>query len=236
MKKSKVKLVSVDRLELNEGQLEWLPKNPRKWKKTDINRMRASLVEDPDFPEERPVLAVQGPDGRLVVFAHNLLTKVAKLDGEPKQLPCVIHEPEAEEDRETIRRRAMKDNGSFGSWDTEEIEGWNIDEETAAKWGIEEILDIEKKVARAKRDKERVGRVPFTEVLGEEHNYICLVFDNSVDWLQAQTLFGLEPVKALPTKKDGEQSEAFQKRIGVGRVLNGAKAIERILSEKEAQQ
>ncbi|MDY6418898.1 MAG: hypothetical protein SPK87_09170, partial [Bacteroidales bacterium] len=119
MKKSKVKLIPVDQLELNEGQLDWLPRNPRQWTQTDIDRMRASLAEDPDFPEERPVLAVPGPDGRLVVFAHNLLTKVAKLDGSPEQLPTVVHYPVSGEDQEAIRRRALKDNGQFGSWDTE---------------------------------------------------------------------------------------------------------------------
>lgn len=119
MKKSKVKLIPVDQLELNEGQLDWLPRNPRQWTQTDIDRMRASLAEDPDFPEERPVLAVPSPDGKLVVFAHNLLTKVAKLDGSPEQLPAVLYFPESDEDQETIRRRALKDNGQFGSWDTE---------------------------------------------------------------------------------------------------------------------
>ncbi len=119
MKKSKVKLIPVDQLELNEGQLEWLPRNPRQWTQTDIDRMRASLAEDPDFPEERPVLAVPSPDGKLIVFAHNLLTKVAKLDGSPEQLPTVVYFPESDEDQEAIRRRALKDNGQFGSWDTE---------------------------------------------------------------------------------------------------------------------
>ena len=119
MKKSKVTRVAVERLDLNTGQLGWLPKNPRQWSQQDIDRMRASLAEDPDFPEERPVLAVQGPDGRLVVFAHNLLVHVVKLDGELKTVPCVIHEAQDEADQETIRRRALKDNGGFGSWDTD---------------------------------------------------------------------------------------------------------------------
>ena len=121
MKKSKVTRVAVERLDLNTGQLGWLPKNPRQWSQQDIDRMRASLAEDPDFPEERPVLAVQGPDGRLVVFAHNLLVHVVKLDGELKTVPCVIHEAQDEADQETIRRRALKDNGGFGSWDTDII-------------------------------------------------------------------------------------------------------------------
>ena len=74
-------------------------------------------------------------------------------------------------------------------------------------------------------DLEIVGEVPFTEVLREEHNYIVLYFDNEVDWLQAESLFSLETVKALSTRTDGIITEASERR-GVGRVLRGADALE----------
>lgn len=76
-------------------------------------------------------------------------------------------------------------------------------------------------------DLEIVGEVPFSEVLREEHNYIVLYFDNEVDWLQAESVFALETVKALSTRKDGKISEG-QYRKGVGRVIRGADALEAI--------
>lgn len=76
-------------------------------------------------------------------------------------------------------------------------------------------------------DLEIVGEVPFTEVLREEHNYIVLYFDNEVDWLQAESLFVLETVKALSTRTDGKLTEN-QVRKGVGRVIRGADALEAI--------
>lgn len=76
-------------------------------------------------------------------------------------------------------------------------------------------------------DLEIVGEVPFTEVLREEHNYIVLYFDNEVDWLQAESLFVLETVKALSTRTDGKLTES-QIRKGVGRVIRGADALEAI--------
>ena len=76
-------------------------------------------------------------------------------------------------------------------------------------------------------DLEIVGEVPFTEVLREEHNYIVLYFDNEVDWLQAESLFVLETVKALATRTDGKLTES-QVRKGVGRVIRGADALEAI--------
>lgn len=69
------------------------------------------------------------------------------------------------------------------------------------------------------------GEVPFTDVLREEHNYIVLYFDNEVDWLQAESLFALETVKALSTRTDGKISESSERR-GLGRVLRGAEALE----------
>lgn len=63
--------------------------------------------------------------------------------------------------------------------------------------------------------------VEFTEELLEEHNYVVLYFDNSVDWLQAQSLFDLKQVQDLNSK------EGFRK-IGVGRVLKGNVALEKL--------
>nr|DAW26843.1 MAG TPA: ParB protein [Caudoviricetes sp.] len=77
------------------------------------------------------------------------------------------------------------------------------------------------------KEPEIAGRVPFSEVLREEHNYIVLYYDNEVDWLQAQSIFGLETVSALSTRTDGKISKGSQ-RCGVGRVLRGADAMEAI--------
>jgi len=63
--------------------------------------------------------------------------------------------------------------------------------------------------------------IEFSEELVESSNYIVLVFNNDIDWLQAMSLFDLKTVKALHSKKGFEVK-------GIGRVLNGSKAIEKI--------
>lgn len=83
-------------------------------------------------------------------------------------------------------------------------------------------------------DLEIVGEVPFSEVLREEHNYIVLYFDNEVDWLQAESVFALETVKSLSTRKDGKMTEG-QERKGVGRVIRGAEALEAIRSAYQCE-
>ena len=227
MRKERATL-KVSSIVANEGQLAWLPANPRQWTKTDIDRTRNSIQEDPDFLEDRPLLVVPLDDKTWLVFAGNLRREGAK-SGKVKEVPAVIYYPETEEDHLTIKRRALKDNGSFGAWDFDALANeW--DDLPMTDWGIP-VPDVEKEVEKAKKDEEVAAKVPFSEVLGEEHNYVVLFFDNEVDWLQAQTLLGLEPVKALPTKRNGDNLDNF-KRIGVGRVLNGPKAIEKIMAYK----
>lgn len=90
---------------MNTGQIDWLPKNPRQWDIDDLDRTVASIVEDPDFLEDRPMLAVENGKN-LIVFAGNLrLSAIRKT--QYKTAPVVIYEPETDEDRETVKRRAM---------------------------------------------------------------------------------------------------------------------------------
>ena len=140
MRVSKITRVALDRLRINEGQLDWLPKNPRTWTQTDIDRMVRSIEEDPDFADVRPVLAVPGEGKELIVFAHNLLTRAAQVRGD-RDLPVAVFEPETDEDRETVRRLAIKDNGSFGSWDTDLLANeWNADPGQLEGWGVQEWI------------------------------------------------------------------------------------------------
>lgn len=100
---------------LNEGQLEWLPRNPRQWTREDVEKTRASLRRDPDFQEDSPLKVIEY-EGKLLVFAGNLRTTSAR-EEKWETFEAILYTPENEEDRETIKRRAILDNGSYGSWD-----------------------------------------------------------------------------------------------------------------------
>lgn len=114
------KEIGLGFLHRNEGQLVWLPKNPRQWTQTDIDRTAESIKRDTDFLEDRPLLVVALDKRDFLVFAGNLRytgAVAAKLS----KAPAVVYTPEDETDQETIRRRALLDNGSFGSWDWDEV-------------------------------------------------------------------------------------------------------------------
>lgn len=111
--------IATSKLVGNSGQLDWLPRNPRTWTAGDLERTKRSIERDGDFLEDRPLLAVPAESGkgeRYIVFAGNLRLKACKESG-VKAAPVVVYFPETDEDRETVKRRAMLDNGSFGSWD-----------------------------------------------------------------------------------------------------------------------
>jgi len=61
----------------------------------------------------------------------------------------------------------------------------------------------------------------FSEEIDESNNYVVLVFNSEIDWLNAQTHFELESVYSKrPNGKPWTK--------GVGRVLDGAKYLERM--------
>ena len=64
--------------------------------------------------------------------------------------------------------------------------------------------------------------IPFTPELWESHNYIVLYFDNDIDWVAAQDVFGLKRVKT-PDSRKGYES------VGIGRVLNGADIMRKVV-------
>ena len=132
MRKERIK-AKVSDLVLNEGQLGWLPTNPRQWTQSDVDKTKASLKNDEDFMEDRPIMVLQC-DGKLLVFAGNLRTTAAKAL-KWQVIDAVLYIPENDEDKETIKRRSILDNGAFGSWDYDMLANeW--DDLPLADWGV----------------------------------------------------------------------------------------------------
>ena len=218
--------MKLSALEPNNGQIPGLPVNPRQWTRTDIDQLAKSLTETPELFEARPIIAVPH-DGKYIILGGNLRYEASKAN-KAKEVPAIILP--ADTPVAKMKEIVIKDNGNFGDWDIDILANeWG--DLPLNDWGVKEAINVEEEVAKAMKEEEVVAQIPFSEVLGEEHNFVVLFFDNEVDWLQAQTLLELEPVKAWPTKKGGTNSEDF-KMVGVGRVLNGAKAIEKILAYK----
>ena len=200
-------ILKVSQLETNNGQLGWLPKNPRQWTQTDIDRTKASIQEDTDFLEDRPLLVCPGLPGKYVVFGGNLrLTAARSL--KLKEVPVVVYcldegGPEQDEIRETIKRRAMKDNGSFGAWDYDALANeW--DDLPLQDWGVPALEgETEKGTAEVKDDDfdENAQEIPSRCKLGEvwqlgEHRLMC---GDSTYTKDVKRLFGTAQPYAIVT-------------------------------------
>ena len=74
------------------------------------------------------------------------------------------------------------------------------------------------------KQQDQPAEVPFSEIIGECSNYVVLVFNNEIDWLQAQTHFNLGTVQNR--RQNGKPWNR-----GVGRVIDGAGYLRQVTKE-----
>ena len=214
MIKERIK-AKVSDLILNEGQLGWLPTNPRQWTQTDIDRTKKSLETDADFQEDKPIMVVRHED-KLLVFAGNLRTTAAKaLNWET--FDAMLYTPETEEDKATIKRRAILDNGSFGEWDMDMLANeW--DDLPLREWGID-MPDWEQK--------------DVSEVSPDDFGEAFALPDGDKEPFQQMT-FMLADAQAAEVKEAIEEAkglEAYKTMITFGNSNSNGNAIALIIEQ-----
>lgn len=125
------RMISLDLLEQNIGQIEGLPANPREWKKKDVDALAKSLRETPELFEARPIIAVPR-GGKYVILGGNLRYEGCRKNGDREAPVCVLPEdtPVAK-----MKEIVIKDNGSFGEWDYDRLaDEW--DDLPLPEWGV----------------------------------------------------------------------------------------------------
>jgi len=197
----------------NIKELKPYKKNAKKHPKEQVERIANSIKE---FGFTQPVIVDKNNE---VVAGHGRILGAKKAG--LKSVPTVCLEELTEEQIKAYRLVDNKLNES--EWDynllDEELE--NLTEDIDMEVFGFSIDALEDETIEVEPD------VPFTEILNEENNYIVLKFNNKIDWLNAMGLFGIEKAKAYPTRKEGNK-KSFGMRAGVGRVLDGQKALERV--------
>lgn len=189
------------------------PNNPRK--NDDAVDVVAKSIEKYGF--RNPLII----DENKIVWCGNTRLKASK-KLKLEEVPCIIVNDLTEQQMTELALLDNKTN-EIADWDNEMLK--EILEET-------DLSDFDLDWGNLEPLPEKIEpEIEFTEILGEEHNYVVLYFDNDVDWLQAETLFDISE-KALPsTRKDGKITKSM-KRKSIGRVLNGRKAIDKILGAR----
>ena len=166
-----------------------------------------------EFGWQQPIVLDKNKE---IIIGHGRFEAAKSLGME--EVPCVYADNLTEEQVKALRLADNKTNES--PWEKGLLE----DE-------LQTILDINMEdfgfVFEEEKEQKVEPEVEFTEVLGEEHNYVVLYFDNEVDWLQLASILDVEGKMNLSTRKDGRIGKNM-KRISIGRVFNGAKALERM--------
>lgn len=202
----------------NRGQIEGLPANPRVIRGPKFEQLKKSIRENQELMALRELLVYKN-GGKYVLIGGNMRMRAMK-DLGFTEAPCKVI-PE-ETTAEQLKAYTIKDNGSFGEWDFDALGNeWDVSQ--LGDWGVNVGITLQHE-----REVEEPPAVKFEEILNEEHNYIVLFFNNTVDWLQAQTLFDIPKVRRHSTSERDADENIFGKKTTVGRVMNGAEALENL--------
>ena len=153
------------------SELKKLPNNPRTIKKDDMERLKKSIKDNPDYFEARPII-LSNRTGDLVILAGNQRYEAAKALG-MDEVPTFLLEGLTEaREREII----IRDNVSNGDWDMDALANeWDTQELT--DWGVDINWDEPEKEV-VEDEAPEVSDEPADSVLGKvyqlgEHRLMC---------------------------------------------------------------
>lgn len=124
--------IQISALELNCGQIEGLPKNPRFIRDNQFEKLKKSIEDFPEMLQYRELI-VYPLNGKFVVVAGNMRLRAGQELGFT-EFPCKVLPEETTIER--LKEITIKDNNSFGEWDMDDLANeW--DKEQLAGWGVE---------------------------------------------------------------------------------------------------
>ena len=212
--KVEVREIPIGMLSENTGQIPDVPRNPRKITKEKFEDLCESIRKSPEM-KYLDEIRVYPYNGRFVVISGNHRYKAHKKLGWENVLCKVLPE---DTPKEKLREYVMKENMHYAENDDKMLNQWNL----------KELADWRVPIKIKAKEKKEMPEVEFTEILSESHNYIVLYFDDEVDWLQAQTLLDLKPVRLMERARG---RDPHSKETGIGRVLRGVDVFNRLLRE-----
>lgn len=121
----------LSKLEMNNGQLEGLPKNPRQWTRAELDKLAKSLEDTPELLQMRCPIVAPLDGGKYITLGGNMRLAALR-ENKAKEVECFVVEGA---DAAKLREIVIKDNGSFGEWDWDELANqW--DDMDLDEWGI----------------------------------------------------------------------------------------------------
>lgn len=194
----------MDKININEIKLN--KNNPRFIRDEKFTKLINSIKDFPEMLKIRPIII----DENNIILWWNMryqaLKSLWKKEVYVKQVKWLSDKQKKE--------FVVKDNIGYWQWDIDLLSN-DFDLEELEDWGLD--LDFKEGEEIEKTEWEMI----FTKELIEENNYIVLVFNNEVDWLNLLSNFELESV-------DWIQSNKQIRRKGIWRVIDGVYFLSKI--------
>lgn len=119
---SESRLISLDLLDPNSGQIEGVPANPRYLSNKGYKKLKRSIKKNPELLSYRELLVYPYADGRYTIIGGNSRYR-ALVELKYKEAPCKVLDKGT--DIEQLKRYILIDNHSSGEWATTLLaEGW----------------------------------------------------------------------------------------------------------------
>lgn len=129
---SEVKQIPLSKLEVNNGQIAGLPKNPRFIKDYKFQKLKKSLEDSPEMLNLRELIVFPHGD-KFVIIGGNMRYRAAK-ELKFKELPCKILSKNTPVEK--LKEYTIKDNNAFGEYDWDDVANeW--DAELLTDWGTD---------------------------------------------------------------------------------------------------
>lgn len=138
--------IPLSEIELNEGQMNGLPENPRFIRDEKFEALKKSLNDSPEFLKARPLLVFQMKNGKYITIAGNMRLRACRELG-MNAVPCYVF-PKSTSVKK-LREYTLKDNMNYGQidwehiakeWDAEELKAWDFD--MPEDWIDEPLPDV----------------------------------------------------------------------------------------------
>ncbi|MBR1525132.1 MAG: hypothetical protein IJ640_00530 [Prevotella sp.] len=127
-------VLPISLIEMNDGQLEGLPKNPRYIKDERFAKLKLSLETSPEFLEANPLKVYPLENGHFIIIGGNMRFLAGREVG-IKEFPCYIFKKETPIAK--LKEFLIKDNIAFGNtdwdalanddWEVSDLEDWGMD-------------------------------------------------------------------------------------------------------------
>lgn len=125
--------IALDRLELNEGQLDGLPANPREILETKLELLEKDIQAYPELLKYRMLLVYPLENGKYIIIGGNMRYR-AMLKLGFKAAPCVVIPKETSVEK--LKAYTILDNSGFGKWEWSMLANeWETD--ALAAWGLD---------------------------------------------------------------------------------------------------